>query len=132
MLTVRDVIAREQEGVHTITADASVQAAIQVMSSRRISALPVMDGERLIGIVSERDYVRKVASQRIPAWSVQVGEIMTPDVITVTPDDSIAHCMKLMSANRIRHLPVLVDGRLAAMVSITDVVRALDTRLEAP
>jgi CBS domain-containing protein len=66
MLTVRDVIARDQEGVHTITADASVQAAIQVMSSRRISALPVMDGERLVGIVSERDYVRKVASQRIP------------------------------------------------------------------
>jgi CBS domain-containing protein len=132
MLTVRDVIARDQEGVHTITADASVQAAIQVMSSRRISALPVMDGERLIGIVSERDYVRKVASQRIPAWSVQVGEIMTPDVITVTPDDSISHCMKLMSANRIRHLPVLAEGRLAAMVSITDVVRALDATLESP
>lgn len=126
MLKVRDVIAREQDGVHTITADASVQAAIQVMSSRRISALPVMDGDRLVGIVSERDYVRKVASQRIPAWSVQVGEIMTPDVITVTPDDCISHCMKLMSANRIRHLPVIADGRLAAMVSIADVVRALD------
>jgi CBS domain-containing protein len=57
---------------------------------------------------------------------------MTPDVITVTPDDSISHCMKLMSANRIRHLPVLADGRLAAMVSITDVVRALDEASDTP
>lgn len=126
MLTVREVLDRHQLAVHTITADASVQAAIQVMTSRRVSALPVVDGDRMIGIISERDYVRKVASQRIPAWSVQVGEIMTREVITVTPEDTIARCMRLMSENRIRHLPVMTGDRLTGILSITDVVRALD------
>lgn len=132
MTTVRGIVSRDQKTVHTIGPDASVQAAIQVMSSERISALPVMEGDRLVGIISERDYIRKVASKRIPAWSVKIQEIMTREVITVAPDDSVAHCMKLMTANRIRHLPVLADGKLTAIISITDVLRALERGPEDP
>ena len=125
-MTVNDIIDRHQSHVHTIEPGASVQAAVQLMASERISALPVLEGDALVGIISERDYIRKVASQRIPAWSVKIAEVMTRDVITVAPGDSISHCMKLMTANRIRHLPVLTDGRLTAIISITDVMRALD------
>jgi CBS domain-containing protein len=126
MITVRDIIEGHPPHVHTIEPGASVQAAVQLMASERVSALPVMEGETLVGIISERDYVRKVASQRIPAWSVRIEEVMTRDVITVVAGDSVAHCMKVMSGNRIRHLPVLTDGRLTGIISITDVVRALD------
>ena len=126
MMTVHQIVSKDQKRVHTISPDATVQAAVQIMASERISALPVVEADRLVGIVSERDYVRKVASQRIPAWSVKIHEIMTPDVITVTPQDSIKHCMKLMATNRIRHLPVMESGALTAVISITDVVRALD------
>lgn len=125
-MMVSDIIDRHQSLVHTIEPGASVQAAVQLMASERISALPVLEGDALVGIVSERDYVRKVASQRIPAWSVTIAEVMTRDVITVAPGDSVAHCMKLMTTNRIRHLPVLTDGRLTAIISISDVLRALD------
>lgn len=127
MKTVREILGPAHREVLTISQDASVQAAIQIMSSERVSALPVVEGASMIGIISERDYVRKVASQRIPAWSVKIHEIMTRNVITVTEEDSISHCMKLMASNRIRHLPVMTKGELTAIISITDVVRALDT-----
>jgi CBS domain-containing protein len=91
VLTVRQVVNGDQRPLQTISPDATVQGAVQIMASARIHALPVVVDERLVGIVSEHDYVRKVASQGIPAWSVKIHEIMTRDVITVTPDDSIEH-----------------------------------------
>jgi CBS domain-containing protein len=127
VLTVRQIVNGDQRPLQTISPDATVQGAVQIMASARIHALPVIVDDRLVGIVSEHDYVRKVASQGIPAWSVKIHEIMTRDVITVTPDDSIEHCMKLMATNRIRHLPVVEGGALTAVLSITDVVRALDS-----
>jgi CBS domain-containing protein len=126
MLTVRQVISRDQHKVHTIGPDQPVQAAIEIMAARRISALPVVVGNHLVGIVSERDFVRKVASRGRPASGTTIREIMTEKVITVELDDPIALCMQLMTTNRIRHLPVLATGRLAAIISITDVVRALE------
>ena len=111
--------------VQTISPDATVQAAIQIMSSEKISALPVVEHDQVVGIISERDCVRKVASQDIPAWSVKIHEIMTTDVITVNIDDPVEHCSSIMSAKRIRHLPVMQDGKLVSLISITDIVETL-------
>jgi len=79
----------------------------------------------LVGMISERDYVRKIASKKIPAWSVKIHEIMTKDVIMIDMDSSIADCMRLMTTNRIRHLPVMEGDKLTTIISITDVVSAL-------
>ncbi len=95
------------------------------MFSEKISALPVVEHDKLVGIISERDCVRKVASQDIPAWSVKIHEIMTTDVITINIDDPIEHCTSIMSAKRIRHLPVMQDGELVSLISITDIVETL-------
>lgn len=127
MITVKQIVGDGQKHLHTIEPEATVQAAITIMSSEKISAIPVVENEKLIGIISERDYVRKIASQKIPAWSVMIHEIMTKDVITVSYSDSIKRCMKLMTENRIRHLPVIEENKLVGILSITDVVRGLDS-----
>ena len=123
MNTVKQIIGDGQKLLHTIGPEATVQAAITIMSSEKISAIPVIENGNLVGIISERDYVRKIASQKIPAWSVMIHEIMTRDVITVCKDDQIKYCMTLMTENRIRHLPVLENEKLVGIISITDVVR---------
>lgn len=126
MITVKQIIGDIQKPLHTIGPEATVQAAITIMSSEKISAIPVIEDKKLVGIISERDYVRKIASQKIPAWSVMIHEIMTKNVITICNDDPIDHCMSLMTGNRIRHLPVMDNGKLVAIISITDVVRLLN------
>ncbi|OGT34062.1 MAG: hypothetical protein A2W28_04540 [Gammaproteobacteria bacterium RBG_16_51_14] len=125
MKTVRQIVDSKTRPLQTISPDATVQAAIQIMSTEKISALPVVEHDQLVGIISERDYVRKVAAQEIPAWSVKIHEIMTSDVITIDIDDPIEHCTSIMSTRRIRHLPVMQDGRLISLISITDVVDIL-------
>jgi CBS domain-containing protein len=125
MKRVRDIVELRERQLYSISPDTTVQAAIQIMSSELVSALPVMESNQLVGIISERDYVRKIASQKIPAWSVKINEVMTRDVITVDINEPIEHCMKLMTANRIRHLPVMEDGELVTVISITDVVSVL-------
>lgn len=127
MITAKQIIGDSQKQLHTIGTEATVQAAIIIMTSEKVSALPVVEEEKLVGIISEKDHVRELASQRIPAWSVKIHEIMTKDVITVTPDDSIKHCMALMVSNRIRHLPVMKKEELIGIISITDIVRQLDS-----
>jgi len=123
--TVRDIASQVNRPLLTIEPDATVQGAIQIMSTEKVSALPVMEGDRMVGIISERDYIRKVASQRIPAWSVKVREVMTERVITVTMEDTIRHCMEEMTSHRIRHLPVVEDNQVVTILSITDVLAAL-------
>ncbi len=126
MNTVKQIVGDDQRPLYTIEPEATVQAAITIMSSEKISAIPVVEDEKMVGIISERDYVRKIASQKIPAWSVKIHEIMTKEVITVAKDDPIKHCMTLMTENRIRHLPVMENEKLIAIISITDVVRLLN------
>lgn len=126
MKTVQEIVNGRENRLFSISPQTTVQAAIQVMSSEKVSALPVMERGNLVGIISERDYVRKIASQKIPAWSVKIHEIMTRDVITVDLDTPIDVCMKLMTSNRIRHLPVMQNGMLLTVISITDVVSILD------
>ena len=127
MKTVKQLVNGRERKLHSISPDTTVQAAIHIMSCELISALPVVENNKLLGMISERDYVRKIASQKIPAWSVKIHEIMTKDVITIGMDTPLKECMKLMTTNRIRHLPVMEGDELTTVISITDVAYALNT-----
>ena len=127
MKTVKQLLNGREIKLHSIAPDTTVQAAIHIMSCELISALPVVENNKLLEMISERDYVRKIASQKIPAWSVKIHEIMTKDVITIGMDTPLKECMKLMTTNRIRHLPVMEGDELTTVISITDVAYALNS-----
>jgi CBS domain-containing protein len=125
MLQVRQLLARKGGEVWSIDADEPVLAAIQQMADRHVGALPVTRGGELVGVVSERDYARKVillgrSSAETPVW-----QIMSSPVVTVTPDDGVRQCMQLMTERRFRHLPVVEGGRMVGMISIGDLVRVV-------
>lgn len=115
-------IVRDKGGkLYSISPTATVFDAIDSMATRNIGALLVMEGDRLIGVVSERDYTRKVALKGKQSKSTPCSEIMAP-VISVTPESSIEEAMRLMTEHRIRHLPVLENGRVIGVVSIGDLI----------
>jgi CBS domain-containing protein len=116
--------------VWAIPPDASVYEAIKLMAEKQVGALLVIDGQRLVGIVSERDYARKVILQGKSSWDTPVSEIMTDKVFYVRPDQTVEDCMALMTAQRIRHLPVLDDERVIGVVSIGDLVKAVISEQE--
>ena len=125
MLRVKHLLVAKGHEIWTVEAEDPVLEAIQVMADREVGALPVMRGDELVGIVSERDYARKVillgrSSAETPVW-----QIMTSPVLTVTPEDSVTHCMQLVTEQRVRHLPVVDRGQLVGIVSIGDLVRAV-------
>jgi CBS domain-containing protein len=120
---VRFVLERKGFQVFSITPADTVLRAVQEMSDKRVGALLVMEGDRLVGVVSERDYARKVILQNHSSMETPVGQIMTRPVITVGPDQSVAECMTLMTERRIRHLPVVEDGRVTGVLSIGDLVK---------
>jgi CBS domain-containing protein len=130
---VSELLANKNRQLFTILPEATVQEALEIMASKRISSLPVTRGAELVGILSERDYIRQSVPRRIAPWDVLVKDIMTADVICVTSDTTIRQCMELMSSHRFRHLPV-VDGKmLVGMLSISDIVRALQpARIDFP
>jgi len=116
-------ILREKGGaIHSISPEATVFDAIQTMADRNIGALLVMSGSRLAGVVSERDYTRKVALKGKQSKQTPVSEIMFAPVISVAEDASVEECMQLMTQHRIRHLPVLDGERVAGVVSIGDLI----------
>jgi CBS domain-containing protein len=124
--TVRELLlGKQHKDLLTVGPQQTVQEALEIMAANRIGSLPVIDGRAIRGIVSERDYIRKVVPRRIPPWEVLVREIMTETVICVKPEETVKECMRLMTVNAIRHLPVVHDGVLEDMVSITDVLRVL-------
>ena len=130
MRTVRQLLEakasdKDWAEVHSIAPDAPVIDAIRLMAERRIGALLVMEGARLAGILSERDYARKVVLQGRSSKDTPVRDIMTAQVITVAPQDSADHCMQLVTDSRIRHLPVLEGGQVVGVVSIGDLVKAV-------
>lgn len=122
---VKDLLQQKSAGLFTTTPDTTVQDALETMVSKGISSLPVLVARELVGIVSERDYIRKAVPKRIVPWELKVRDIMTSDVVSVTPDNTVRECMELMSSKRIRHLPVVEGKTLIGMLSITDIVRAL-------
>ncbi|CAE6959616.1 MULTISPECIES: CBS domain-containing protein [Pseudomonas] len=124
MKTVAEVLRTKSNALlYSIDADDSLLDGLRIMSEKGIGALVVLSGGRLVGIVSERDYVRKVALAERSMLAAKVSEIMTRDVISVGPRDSLQHCMELMTERRLRHLPVLAEGELIGLLSIGDLVK---------
>src|SRR6516164_4437975 len=111
--------------VWSIVPNATVLEAIRLMDEKNVGALPVVDNRTLVGIVSERDYTRKVILQGKSSKETAVSEIMTKQLLTVNPGDSIPECMQIMTEKRVRHLPVLEGGNLVGILSIGDVVKWL-------
>ncbi|MEA9609846.1 CBS domain-containing protein [Xanthomonas campestris] len=125
MQTVRQLLGMKQVEVFSVAADAAVIEAIRLMADKGIVAVLVIEGERLVGIVSERDYARKVVLRDRSSSSTSVAEIMSHAVVTVSPADSVEHCMQLMTDGRFRHLPVVDNGRVQGVISIGDLVKAV-------
>jgi CBS domain-containing protein len=125
MKTVQSIIDAKGSDVWSIDADASVFEALDFMADKNIGAVIVTHDDELAGIMSERDYARKIILMSRMSKETRVSEIMTPDPTCVEPSDSVANCMQLMTENRFRHLPVVDDGDLVGLISIGDVVRAV-------
>ena len=125
MRTVRQLLESKPAEIIAISPDAPVIDAIRLMAERRVGALVVMEGARLAGILSERDYARKIVLQGRSSKDTPVRDIMTAEVITVRPEDSSDHCMQVVTNKRIRHLPVMQGGDVVGVLSIGDLVRAV-------
>ena len=124
MRTVRQLLESTPVEIHAVPPDAPVIEAIRSMAEHHVGALLVMEGTRLAGILSERDYARKVVLQGRSSKDTPVRDIMTAELHSVAPDDSVEHCMQVVTDGRIRHLPVLERGELVGVVSIGDLVKA--------
>ncbi|MDE2251424.1 MAG: CBS domain-containing protein [Gammaproteobacteria bacterium] len=125
MATVAQLLGRKPRAIYSVTPDAPVLEAIRSMADHGVGALLVMQGEKLAGIVSERDYARKVILKGRSSSDTPVSQIMTAQVITVEPGQSAQQCMQIMTDRRVRHLPVVEGGRVLGMLSIGDLVRAV-------
>ncbi len=124
-MKVSDILKAKGNNVYAITSSSSVYDALKTMAEKNIGALMVIEQEKLIGIFSERDYARKIVLQGKASHDTQVSEIMTKNVLTVLSEDSLEHCMSLMSKNKVRHLPVVDNEKVAGIISISDVVTAI-------
>jgi len=125
MKLVKHLLDSKGSQIISIAADASVLDAIKLMADKAVGSLLVMDGDALTGIVTERDYARKVIIKGRSSESTEVGEIMTKEVVAATTDQTVSNCMSVMSERRIRHLPVVEDGRVLGIISIGDLVQAI-------
>ena len=125
MRTVKQLLDGKGRSVIAVAPEEPVLEAIQLMADHHIGAVLVMRGDELAGILSERDYARKVILRGRSSAETQAWEIMTSPVTTVSPDDTINHCMRLMTEHRFRHLPVREEGRITGVLSIGDLVKAV-------
>jgi CBS domain-containing protein len=123
MKSLKQLLAAKGSQVYSIAPNAKVIEALQLMAQKDVGALAVMDGGRLIGILSERDYARKVILHGKSSQDVPVRDIMTADVFTIDPEKTIEECMALVTQRRIRHLPVCEGEKLIGLVSIGDLVK---------
>ncbi len=130
MVTVRQLLQAKGYSIWSIAPDASVYDALKLMADKEVGALLVLDGKKLTGIISERDYARKVTLKGKTAIDTPVKEIMIKEVISVCPEQPIEECMALMTEKRTRHLPVCEGGCLVGIVSIGDVVKAIISQQE--
>ena len=125
MKLVKHLLDSKGSNIISIAMNASVLDAIKLMAEKAIGSLLIMDGSALKGIVTERDYARKVIIKGRSSKSTEVSEIMTTDVYTASPGETVSHCMSLMTKYKIRHLPVVDDGTVVGMISIGDLVEAI-------
>jgi CBS domain-containing protein len=122
MRKVSDILKRKGNKVSAVSSDLTVIKALELMAEQNIGSLVVMDADRFLGIITERDYSRKVILKGRHSSETPVGEIMTTDFPPVAPQDSVEKCMQLMSSKHIRYLPVYDSGKLVGIISINDVV----------
>jgi CBS domain-containing protein len=125
MNKVRDILMAKGHEVWCVEPAATVFAALQLMAEKEIGALAVMEGPRLIGVISERDYARKVILLGRSSPNTLVKEIMTSPVVCTHPDQPIEECMAIVTEKRVRHLPVIEEGRLIGLISIGDLVKSI-------
>lgn len=130
MYTVKDLLQGKGNQVWSIKPQATVYEALELMAAKNCGALLVVENDKLVGIFSERDYARKVILKGRSSKTTSVGELMTTEVFYINPDDTIEYCMALMTEKRTRHLPVMENDKLAGLVSIGDVVKAIITDRE--
>jgi CBS domain-containing protein len=121
--TVRQLLDAKGNAIYAVEPEDPVLEAIRLMADRHVGALLVMKGDELTGIVSERDYARKVILLGRSSSATPVWQIMSSPVITVTPETSVQDCMRLMTDHRVRHLPVLSHGHVVGVISIGDLVK---------
>jgi len=115
--------SKHDHTVHSIAPTATVYDAVKLMAEKNVGALVVMQGDRILGMITERDYARKIVLMAKSSKDTPLREVMTSPVMYVRPDQTSEQCMVLMTENRLRHLPVVVDGKLVGLVSIGDLVK---------
>lgn len=125
MKLVKHLLDTKGRYIISITPDASVFDAIKLMADRSVGSLLVMRDDKLLGIVTERDYARKVIIKGRSSKSTLVSDIMTTDLVTTSADQTVNQCMSLMTDRRIRHLPVIEDDKAVGLISIGDIVQAV-------
>ncbi len=125
MKTVRDILRVKGDAIWSTTSKASVYEALEKMDEKNVGALVVLDNTELVGILSERDYARKIILKDRASKQTLVGEIMTREIVCVGPTEKMELCMLLMSSKRCRHLPVLEDDQVIGVISIGDIVNAI-------
>ena len=125
MRTVRQLLGSKTPEIFAVSPDASVLDAIKLMAEKGVGAVLAMQGARLCGIVSERDYARKVVLHGRSSADTAVREIMTAEVVTVGLQQTVAECMHIVTEHRIRHLPVMEGGEVVGVISIGDLVKAV-------
>lgn len=125
MQTVRQLLGTKSPEIHAVAPDSAVIDAIRLMAEKGIGAVLVMDGARLAGILSERDYARKIVLRDRSSRDTPVAAIMTAEVVTVTPADTVEDCLQLVTDRRIRHLPVVDAGEVVGVLSIGDLVKTV-------
>ncbi len=123
MNTIRHILQIKGTDIWTISPDATVYDALRLMEAKDVGALLVMENDSLAGILSERDYARKVILQNKSSRETKVRDIMTSHVYTIHPDQTVNECMELMTSRHVRHLPVIENDRLLGVISIGDVIK---------
>ena len=121
--TIEAILSQKSGEIWTTSPDATVYEAVALMAEKNVGALLVMEGEKLAGIISERDYSRKVMLRGKRSRETYVREIMTTELTTASPRQTVEECLRFMTEKRVRHLPVMADGKLRGMISIGDLVK---------
>ena len=125
MKTARDLLREKGTQVYATSPDATVYDALQQMADKNIGALIVFEGDRMVGLISERDYARKIVLKNKFSRETAVSEIMSRDMVTVAPDKNLEECMEVITEHRVRHLPVVEEDRVLGIISIGDIVKGI-------
>lgn len=123
MHTVSSIISRKGRASVFVSPDTTVMEALQIMADQNIGSVVVMQGDEYLGIMTERDYSRKVILKDKHSTSTKVSEIMSTDMPVVSPSDSVDHCMQVMTEKNIRYMPVFADNKLSGIISMSDIVK---------